>query len=131
MSRDNFEYALTRGDARLFADVDVVNQSAKTDANGDPVRDSHGNIEWASKSTTTVPGEITYRGTPGFQRRADGLDTDIDCLVWVSDDAVTFTDGSDDETTRATRVDADGETYRVVDVFDERNGRRRAHCEKE
>lgn len=128
---DAFDRAVARGDSRLFDDITLRNQSAKTDSNGDPVRDDGGNIEWAPETETTAAGEITYRGTPSFERRADGVDTDLDAFIWVSDDSVTFTDGSEDETQRATRVKADGKTYKITDVFDERNGRRRAFAELE
>jgi len=124
---DTFDRAVRRGDSRLFDDVTLRNQTAETDATGAPERDAHNNIEWAGATETATPGEIVYRGTPQFARRADGVDADIDIIVFVSDPDVTVTDGSDDEAQRATRIEADGKTYRLMDVFDERNGRRRGH----
>lgn len=138
-----FERAVQRGDKRLFQDVTARNQSAETDANDDPVLDSHGNIVWSDAVETSVPGEIVYRGTPEFQRRADGIDDEIDVVVWL-EDAVGYgeeygvlyggllaTDGSESEAQRATRILADGETYVIRDTFMERNGRLRCFGEKE
>jgi hypothetical protein len=128
---DAFDRAVRRGDSRLFDDVTLRNQTAETDANGDPERDAHNNIVWAGATETATPGEIVYRGTPQFARRVDGIDADVDVVVWISNPDVTFTDGAGDETRRATRIRADGQTYRLMDTFDERNGRRRGHGELE
>lgn len=127
---DAFERAAKRSLSRLGREITLVNQSAKTDANGDPVRDNHGNIEWASENTTTADAELVYRGTPSFERRADGVDAEIDVVAWV-DDAETVTDGDGDEETRATRIEDNGVRYVVRDTFPENNGLTRAHGEKE
>jgi hypothetical protein len=116
--------------SRLGRSLTLRNQSAKTDNNGDPVRDDHGNIEWDSITTTDVTGEIVFRGTPEFERRADGVDSNIDVVAFF-DDSETVTDGSDDEATRATRIDDNGVRYVVRETFDEDNGLIRAHGERE
>jgi hypothetical protein len=115
---------------RLGQTVTVSNQSADTDGNGDTVRDDHGNIVWATATTTDVSAEIVQRGEPAFARRADGVDTDVDALIFVKN-SVTIRDGESDEALRATRIDASGESYVVRDVHDENNGLVRAHAAKE
>lgn len=139
-----FERAVRRGDSRLFDDVTVINQEAAEDTDGDPKRDDHGNIVWDDRVETDVEAEIVYRGTPAFQRRADGIGDDIDIVAWLPaggafgdgafGDGVFgkyTTDGSHRDTVRATRIEADGATYVVRDWFVERNGRLRIHGKKE
>lgn len=126
-----FEEALRRGDEQVFDDVTLENQVAQTDGSGDPLLDEHGNIKWADKTTTDVPGEISTRGTPNYTRRADGIDTEVDAIVWISDPNVTFTSGEDSRTQKATRVVVNGRRYKVLEVYDERNGRLRGHVQVE
>lgn len=129
---DVFKRAVQRANDRLGRSITLVNQSAQTDASGDPQRDEYNDIQWASESTTDTTGELVYRGTPGFDRRADGIDQNIDVIAWVSDaDSADITSGEDDEATRATRIEVDGERYVVRDTIDEDNGMIRAHGSEE
>lgn len=93
-------------------DATVINQQAETDANGDPVVDDHGLISWATPTETSTSVEFVERGSAQFAHRADGIETDVDGIAIVNGD-ITVTDGGDDEGTRATRIELDGETYVV------------------
>ena len=95
-----------------------------------PTRDpDHGDIRW-EKDRTEAVAEIAYRGEPSFSKRADGVATSLEAIVWV-DSSESVTAGSDDDTSRATRIDVGGSTLVVRDVFDEDNGLLRCHCEVE
>lgn len=129
---DTFDRVAKRSLRRMGRSVTLVNQSAKTDANGDPKRDSYNDVKWQSKDTTDTTAEVVYRGQQSFDRRADGIHEDIDALAWVSaDDSADVTDGDDDEATRATRIKVDNERYIVRQTFDEDNGLIRCHCRME
>jgi len=126
MVNDRIKRAARRTLDRLADEVTLRNQTATTDANGDPIRDDHGNIEWASATETTVPSRVIMRGQPTFSRRADGIDDEIEGIALVSDQE-TVRDGSGGDADRATRITYGGETYAVRDVFDDSNGLLRAH----
>lgn len=109
---------------RLGRDATLVNPSS-------PVRDDdHGDVHWQDESRTETTIEIARRGEPAYQRRADGIEVDVDALLWVFDDAP-VTDGADDDETAATRVEIGPEIYVVRDLYDEDNGLYRCHCSKE
>jgi hypothetical protein len=103
-------------------------------------RDSQGDYEWGAADTeTTTPAEIVVRGTPSFDRRADGVSDDIQAFVWLSSD-VPVSDGehtTDDSGTeiliRASQIidPRTDDRYRVDELFDERNGKYRCLCSNE
>lgn len=130
MPGDVFNRAAKRSLNRLGRDVTLVNQSAQVDGSGDPERDDYGDIEWDTEQTSSITAELVSRGTPQFDRRADGIDDTTDIVAWV-DDSETITDGSESGATRATRLEVTGERYVVRETFDEDNGLIRAHGEKE
>lgn len=127
MPGDVFDRAARRSLDRLGRDVDLVNPTTAQ-------RDSdYGDVFWSSSNTSTTSAELVRRGQPSFDKRADGVDENIDVMVWVST-AETVRTGEGDDTTAATRVDTDqdGTTDLVVrDIFDEDNGLYRLHCKEE
>lgn len=122
-------YAGRRALKRAGRTITLINRTAQT-TNGSPDRDDHGNIKWDSESKTDTSGSLVYRGSPKFQRRADGIDIEVDVIAYVPDDQPVY-DGEDDEERRSTRIEVNGERYVVRQTFDENNGVIRCHGVKE
>lgn len=130
--RDRYTRTMRRFMDDIGRDVTLVNQSAQTDSNGDPQRDSYNDIKWDSKTETATTAEVMFQGEESFERRADGVDEDIDIIVLVADDdAADVTDGEDDEATRATRIKIDGDRYTIRETIDQANGVVQCHCHRE
>lgn len=144
MTRSTTKRDTKRSLQRLGRTLTLINQVAETE-DGDPKRDDHGNIIWADPTELEIVGELVYRGTPRFARRADGLDIEVDVVGWVEDPGEygeriygngtygsNATAGEQREDRRATRVaDGGGERYVVRDTFVQDDGLIRFHGEKE
>lgn len=110
--------------------VTLVNQEAQTDGSGNIVRDSYNDPEWKDPTQTGTKASLVQRGTPDFAKRADGVSEEIDVIVRL-DPNDPVTDGSDDEGTKATRIELDSATYVIRSSYIASDELRECHCKRE
>lgn len=106
--------------------VTLVNRTIATDSNGDRIYDEYGDPEY-DETTTSVTAEIVLRGTPQFDRRVDGISSDVAAVAWVADDHVNDVHKGNEEDRAPTRLESDTHEFVVYDWFDEQNGKLRLH----
>ena len=85
----------------LGRDVTLVNPSQ-------PTRDpDHGDMYWASETTTDTQAVISFRGSPSYASAARGVDITADAIAQLSDEHVTngeLQTGDDSDDKAATRI---------------------------
>jgi hypothetical protein len=88
--------------------------------------------------------EIVVRGTPTFERRIDGVDSNVTAVAWIMDDiapgygetygedyggSFQLSTGNESESQGATTVETDTHEFELYEWFDENNGKHRLHLE--
>lgn len=128
--RNQVERAATQALSHGGQPVTLVNQEAQTDADGNIVRDSYNDPAWKDPTRTDTMASVVQRGEVTFNKRADGLNGEIDGVIRL-DPNDTVTDGSDDEGTKATRIEEDGTTWVVRAEYIAADGLRECRCVRE
>lgn len=89
--------------------------------------------------------EVVVRGTPTFERRIDGVDSNVTAVAWIMDDiesgygasygggygssSFQLSTGDESESRGATNVETDTHEFELYEWFDENNGKYRLHLE--
>lgn len=111
-------------------EIELVNQTVATDANGDVIRDEYGDPD-IEETVMTTQAEVVVRGTPEFNQRAGEADVDVQAYVWIADDyADDISEGSESDSPTRVRFNQDvtgldSDVLEVFRVHDELNGKLR------
>ncbi|ELY91472.1 hypothetical protein [Natrialba taiwanensis] len=108
----------TRGPAKWL--LDASGESVTIVTRTQTGQDEYGDPEY-STTETEATAEIVLRGTPAFERRIDGVDSDVRAVAWVMD---THTVESDDG---LTTIKSSTHEFELHNWFDEHNGKLRLH----
>lgn len=108
--------------------VTLVNRTAKTDANGNVIRDEYGDVTY-DEMTVATNAEMEFPGSPQFEQRVGGSDIELDALIFVRSDHDIYT-GDESDTRAPTEIhdDRTGAVYLTRSFVDEHNGKFRIHA---
>lgn len=81
-----------------------------------------------TENRISTKAEIVVRGTPQFERRLDGVDSDVTAVAFVMDEHrdVIHT-GDESDTDGPTTLETETHQYTIHNWFDENNGKLRLH----
>lgn len=127
MPRDTFKRAVGRMlDGPIAGSATLTHYVAETDGNGDVIYDEQGDPNKTQDAQQTGVPALFRRPRAGMDLAQDdmgGIDQTFDAIVWVPDDYDAYAPG-DDGRRFGTRIEDEttGDTFDVIDVWNEKNG---------
>lgn len=89
--------------------------------------DDYGDPQYTTEQIETT-AQVVVRGTPAFDRRIEGIDTDVTAVAWINDEhRDSISTGADSDATGPMTLETDTHEFGVNNWFDEGNGKLRLH----